>query len=83
MTIELIVSCLIVYFFILVFYVLFTYGENGTFYFNPIENYNNWKGLNLLGVTTFTLLINILFAPLAASYWIIKFFIFIFTFGRR
>lgn len=53
-------------------------------FFNPIINYyDHWTKLNVLGVLVFTLLLNIIFAPWAILYWVIKFFVFIFTVGRR
>jgi hypothetical protein len=52
-------------------------------YLNPINNYYyEWKKLNVLGVLVFTLLLNIVLAPWAIIYWVIKFFVFIFTVGR-
>ena len=52
-------------------------------YFNPVENYKNWHCLNWLGVSVFTIIINLLFLPIAILYWISRFFAFIFTVGRR
>ena len=52
-------------------------------YFNPVENYKNWYCLNWLGVSVFTIVINLLFLPMAILYWIFRFFAFIFTVGRR
>ena len=83
MTTTLIVCCSILYFVIAFFYLISTFAYNGTYYFNPIENYEDWKNLNWLGVLTFTLLLNVFFAPFAIIYWVGKFFVFIFTFGRR
>jgi hypothetical protein len=52
-------------------------------YLDPITNYfDEWKRLNVLGVLVFTLLLNIVLAPWAIIYWVIKFFLFIFTVGR-
>ena len=52
-------------------------------YLNPINNYYyEWKKLNVLGVLVFTLLLNIILAPWAIIYWVIKFFVFIFTVRR-
>ena len=52
-------------------------------YLNPINNYyHEWEKLNVLGVLVFTLLLNIALAPWAIIYWVIKFFVFIFTVGR-
>lgn len=83
MTTELIVCCSIPYFFIACLYLVLTFAKNGTFYFNPVENYEDWESLNWFGVLTFTLFLNVFFAPFAIIYWVGKFFIFIFTFGRR
>ena len=53
-------------------------------YFDPITNYyDHWTRLNVLGTLVFTLLLNIVLAPWAIIYWVIKFFVFIFTVGRR
>lgn len=52
-------------------------------YLSPIVNYyDHWTKLNVLGTLVFTLLLNIALAPWAIIYWVIKFFVFIFTVGR-
>ena len=58
-------------------------SRQGTVYFNPVKNYENWDSLNWFGVSVFTLLINIAFLPMAILYWVFKFFAFIFTVRRR
>ncbi len=58
------------------------YRYNGNFYFNPIENYDDWENLNGFAVVFFTIIINIIFLPYAIVYWVLKFFKFIFTVGR-
>ena len=58
-------------------------SRKGRVYLNPIENYKNWHCLNWFGVSVFTLIINIAFLPIAILYWVLRFFAFIFTTGRR
>ena len=79
----LIIGCIEVYIILSFVYFAFTGLHASYHYFNPIVNYEEWNKLNVFGVLMFTLLINILFAPWAIIYWAIKFFVFVFTVGRR
>jgi hypothetical protein len=47
--------------------------------FNPIKNYEEWTQFNWLGIIVITLILNVLFLPYAAIYWIYK----LFTVGRK
>jgi hypothetical protein len=74
----------VIYFIFSFIYFVATGMTKDHHYFNPINNYYyEWKKLNVLGVLVFTLLLNIILAPWAIIYWVIKFFVFIFTVGRR
>jgi hypothetical protein len=74
----------LIYFLFSFIYFVVTGGVKSHHYLDPITNYYyEWKKLNVLGVLVFTLLLNIVLAPWAIIYWVIKFFVFIFTVGRR
>lgn len=51
----------------------------GLTFFNPIQNYEEWQGMNWFGVIFFTLLLNIIMPTLAFGYWFYK----LCTVGRR
>lgn len=83
MSIDAMIALGVIYFLFSFIYFTATGMVKGHHYFNPINNYyHEWKKLNVLGVLVFTLLLNIVFAPWAIIYWVIKFFVFIFTVGR-
>lgn len=79
---ELIIAAFGVYCILSFGYFVETGIYAGHHYFNPIDNYEEWDQLNVFGVLVFTLLINILLAPWAIIYWIIKILIALFTVGR-
>ena len=81
--IELIIGFGTIYFVLSFCYMVGTSSYAGHHYFNPKDNYEEWDKLNMLGVWVFTLLLNILLAPWALIYWIIKILVFMFTVGRR
>ena len=84
MSIDMIIAIGAVYFLPSFIYFVVTGMFKEHHYLNPIVNYyHEWKRLNVLGVLVFTLLLNIALAPWAIIYWVIKFFVFIFTVGRR
>lgn len=80
---ELICGLIVVYVIICFSYLLATGLYAGHHYFNMLDNYEEWDRLNLFGVIFFTLLLNIVFAPIAIIYWTVKALVFIFTVGRR
>lgn len=80
---ELIISCVGIYIVLSFAYFACTSAYAGHHYFNPIDNYDEWDKLNVFGVFVFTLLLNLMFAPFALLYWIIKILVFMFTVGRR
>ena len=83
MSIDLIVALGAIYIIASFIYFIVTGMSKEYHYFNPVTNYyHEWKKLNVLGVLVFTLLLNIALAPWAIIYWVIKFFVFIFTVGR-
>ena len=84
MSIDMIIAIGAVYFLTSFIYFVLTGMFKEHHYLNPIVNYyHEWKRLNVLGVLVFTLLLNIALAPWAIIYWVIKFFVFIFTVGRK
>ena len=84
MSVDLIIALGAIYFLASFIYFAVTGTIKEHHYLDPITNYyHEWKQLNVLGVLVFTLLINIVFAPWAIIYWVIKFFVFIFTVRRR
>ena len=64
-------------------YTIATVYYNGNPYLSFDNNYECWENLNWFGVLFFTILLNIIFAPVAIIYWVSKFFIYIFTVGRN
>ena len=80
---NLIIAFGTMYFILSFCYLVGTGSYAGHHYFNPIDNYDEWDKLNVFGVFVFTLLLNLLFAPFALLYWIIKILVFMFTVGRR
>ncbi len=68
---------------ICIVYVVETVSYNGNPYFSFDNNYESWESLNWFGVLFFTILLNVIFAPVAIIYWVSKFFIYIFTVGRN
>lgn len=78
-----VLACITVYCLISFCYFLSTGVYAGHHYFDPIVNYEEWDKLNMFGVLIFTLLLNILFAPWAIIYWVIKILVAMFTVGRR
>ena len=84
MSIDLIVAIGAIYIIASFIYFVVTGMFKEHHYLNPVTNYyHEWKKLNILGTLIFTLLINIVFAPWAIIYWVIKFFVFVFTVGRK
>ena len=80
---ELMIALGVIYIIFSFIYFVATAIFDSYHFFNPIINYYHyWKKLNALGVFVFTLLLNVIFAPWAIIYWVIKFFMFIFTVGR-
>ena len=80
---ELIIECIVIYAAVTFTYCVCSGIYAGHHYFNPLCNYEEWDGLNIFGVLLFTMLLNILFAPVAIMYWVIKILVFIFTVGRK
>ena len=80
---ELIIALSTMYIIICFSYLVGTGSYAGHHYFNILDNYVEWDRLNLFGVTFFTLLLNLLFAPVSIIYWTVKVLVFIFTVGRR
>lgn len=79
---ETYVMILVVYAIICVAYTIVTVSYNGHPYLSFENNFDCWERLNWFGVIFFTILLNIVFAPIAIIYWLSKFFIYIFTVGR-
>lgn len=52
-------------------------------YFNPIRNRERWDNLNWLGIWCGTILIIMLFYPVAICYGIYNLFHWLFTVGRK
>ena len=71
-----------VYVIICIVYAVESVSYNGNPYLSFDNNYKCWESLNWFGVLFFTILLNIVFAPVAIIYWVSKFFIYIFTVGR-
>lgn len=80
---ELIIAFIVSYVIIFFVYAIASGSYAGHHYLNPLDNYEEWDKLNVFAVLVFTLLLNILFAPFAILYWIIKLLVFIFTVGRN
>lgn len=81
--IELIIALVIAYFGLTALVLGQMYRYNGDFCFDPIENYCDWTKLNFPTVIVLTVLLNIIFAPYAIIYWLVKFLKFITTVGRN
>lgn len=71
------------YAFICIAYTIATVRYNGNPYLSFENNFDCWERLNWFGVIFFTILLNIVFAPVAIIYWVSKFLIYIFTVGRN
>jgi hypothetical protein len=84
MSIDALIAFGAIYFMCSIVYFIVTGADYAYHFLDPINNYYDyWQKLNVLGVLVFTLLLNIALAPWAIIYWVIKFFVFIFTVGRR
>ena len=73
----------VAYAIICIIYTIVTVSYNGNPYLSFDNNYDCWKKLNWFGVLLFTILLNIVFAPVAIIYWVSEFLIYIFTVGRN
>ena len=80
---ELIIALSTIYSVIGFSYLIGTGSYAAHHYFNVFDNYEDWDKLNVFGTLFFTLLLNLVFAPIAVIYWIVKALIFIFTVGRK
>ena len=81
--IEIIICLIISYFGITAICLSNMYQYNGNWYLDVIENYESWENLNFATVVVLTLLLNIIFAPYAIIYWLVRFLKFITTVGRN
>ena len=60
-------------------FVIWIKNWNSLSIFNPIRNYNKWIAFNWFGISTITILLNIILLPYAIVYWIYR----LFTIGRK
>ena len=77
------IGLLIVYFEIAALVLCEIERYNGNWCFDPIENYRDWTKLYFPTVLVLTILLNIIFAPYAVIYWLVKFLKFMTTVGRN